>query len=616
MNPLLKRQINRLGLTADAAPNLEAWRQFLEKVAESYQQTDQARVLAERSMDISSREMRVLDEKLRRTNEELEDRVLERTNKMRQAEAIARENEARFRSLTALSSDWYWEQDAELRFVEVAGEDDARGEFSPKTQPGKRRWELPDTEPHSCTWEEHQAVLAKRQPFYALILRRRGDDGKMHYISVSGTPIFDDQKKFTGYRGVAIDITEKFQAEEQLAQSKLAAEAANHAKSQFLARMSHEIRTPMNGVLGMTELLLYSDLGPEQRRFVETIHQSGKALLGIVNDILDFSKIEAGKLELQSIPFDLRKTVDETLQLLIIRATSKRLKIEYQVAQDVPERIEGDPARLRQILTNLLANAIKFTQQGNIRVQVTLDEEPGTIHFEVSDTGIGIAPDAQAVIFDAFAQANGMTSQTYGGTGLGLAICRQLTHLMGGAIGVHSVPGRGSSFWFTVRFGQVFPAPATPKDREPRVSNGATQQPVHLGLSAGSSQPHVLLAEDNAVNLEIALAMLKKLGCRVDTVVDGSAAVTAIGQTSYDLILMDCQMPQLDGLAATALIRKHEAAKNAGRRVPIIALTANAMAGDREDCIAAGMDDYLSKPFNLEQLRAKLANWLHPHHAR
>ncbi len=554
LHPLLRRQLARHA--SEISP--QDFQDFIAAVDDAYRSSDSDRVMMERALDLSSKELLNANTEMRAVLEacpdqfvwiELDGRV---TNV--QGEVV----------------------DATVRLGEAFAvadhdEDAARAETIKRV-----RW---NGNGHSFE--------------YTL-----GDGDKQRHLEARVFPLLNDQ-----LIAMIRDITEQKQIAREILKAKEAAEEAARAKSQFLAMMSHELRTPMNAIIGMCELLLDTPLSEEQAEMAEIAHHAGEALLAIISDILDYSKMEAGKLELEKLSVDLKENMNVAVEMLRPAAKVKGIRLVIECDDAVPSRITGDPVRIRQVVLNLLSNAVKFTRHGDIRLTLSAEVDPDGAPFvriAVRDSGVGIPQDKQGRLFQPFAQADCSTTREFGGTGLGLVICRRLVGAMGGTIGFESEMGRGSTFWF--RIPAVRAATAKKNDESADESTTAPE----AARPVASSSYRVLVVEDNAVNAKVAGAILQKLGAEVDVAHDGHQALRALGERSYEIVFMDCQMPDMDGYEATARIRRMFAP---ACRTPIVALTANAMAEDAERCLAAGMDDYLSKPIRRSELEAVLRKW-------
>jgi two-component system, sensor histidine kinase and response regulator len=656
--------------------------------------------------------------------------------KRKQAEETVMQERYLLRTLMDTVPDSIYFKDASGRFIHVSKALASRfGLSDAALAVGKTDFDF-FTEEHAKTaWEDEQVIMESGSPVVGKEEKETWGGGHITWVSTTKLPFKDKDGRVIGTFGISREITARKQAEEAMREAKDAALAATRSKSEFLANMSHEIRTPLNGIIGMAELTLDTELTPEQREYVGMVKLSADHLLTVINDILDFSKIEAGKLELDLVDFDLRDTLDDTVATLALRAHKKGLELADHVAPDVPDALTGDPHRLRQVVVNLIGNAIKFTDAGEVvlRVEVqSLTEQEAWLHFAVSDTGIGITPDQQRKLFTAFSQADTSMTRKYGGTGLGLAISARLVQMMGGEIWLESQVGRGSTFHFTARFAPAPSPVARPTPAEPASLHGlsvlvvddnatnrlilremltnwgmrptvveagrealvalerarqagspfalvlldammpemdgftlarrikqephlvvatlmmlssadrrgdaarcrelgmaayltkpirqstlldaimtslgsaasAASRAPHAAALAGSGEPRrtlrLLLAEDNAVNQRLAVSLLEKRGHQVVVVGNGRDAVTAVAEGRFDAVLMDVQMPEMDGFEAAAAIRALDAA--AGGHTPIVAMTAHALKGDRERCLAAGMDAYVTKPLRPHEL--------------
>ena len=585
---LLERQLRKLGLDPSQGPATDLWAEFLEQISQTYIDADEDRYLMERSLTVSSREMQSLYETVRASSES---RIAQERGKLR-------ESEERYRKLVetapeviiTLSTDGATIVSLNPAFETLTG-------WSCETWVGLPFANLLHPEDLAHADQRIQQTL-KSEKTPAFELRVLTHVGRYLDIELTLTRLVEGEA-VSGILGIAHDVTRRKQVARDMQSAKEAAEAASQAKGDFLANMSHEIRTPLNAIIGLTSLLLDSRLDNELTSYVETIRASGDSVLAQINEILDFSKIESGKMELEKQPFRLRDSLVGPIDLVAAEAEDKGLDLDYTIDDDSPEIVVGDVTRVRQILVNLLSNAVKFTEQGQIAISIhsrAMGEQHIELEFAVRDTGVGIPPDKVETIFRSFSQADASTSRRFGGTGLGLAISQRLAELMGGRIWVESKLGQGSTFRFTVRVRAADP-------NDPAIS-ARLATPRTIDRDLGRRIPlRILVAEDNAVNQKVALLLLQRMGYRADLAADGEEVLECLERQRYDVVLMDVQMPELDGIEATRQILKRWTPEERPR---IVAMTAAVMPGDREKCFVAGMEDFVSKPIHIEELQAVL----------
>lgn len=528
--------------------------------------------------------------------------------RLKKAGAELKVSEARFRDFGASASDWYWEKDENLRFSYFSKRFTAMTGVEQDVLLGKTRQKTGNPGASDEDWRRHLKTLDMHESFRGFIHRRVKPDGSAVWLSTNGRPVFDADGNFQGYRGTGLDITDKVNAENALRNAKEDAEQASKAKSEFLASMSHEIRTPMAGIMGFADMLLEDDLAEDSREKVFQIKDSTQSLLTLLNEILDMSKMESGKMEFEHIDFHFPTLVDDAQAMFTEKrkdSRRKNLKIKVDIDDEVPQAINSDPTRLRQILINLIGNAVKFTEKGGVTIEAALtrsDADEEMLRFAVKDTGIGIEQESVSKLFSDFTQADASISRRYQGSGLGLSICKRIVDLMGGEIGVESQIGKGSTFWFTL----PYVAAATEVHKR-----SATTQAVNFR----TLRPlRILAAEDNSMNQRIITATMQAYGHHIEVAEDGAKAVEAHKAGDFDLILMDIRMPVMSGTDATRMIRQMQGDKGS---IPIVALTADAMTENKRSYIEAGMDEVVTKPIDraelLEAINRAMREEIHTH---
>ncbi|MBM7865438.1 response regulator [Heliobacterium gestii] len=515
-------------------------------------------------------------------------------------------SEERYRLLAEYASDLISRHTTENLFLYASPACRSLLGYEPEEILGRSGYEFLHPEDMDRVGDNLRETMNRQEPrLFQYRMRRK--EGRYVWFESTVRPVQNvETGKVQEVIFVTRDITERKRAEEELQAAKERAETADRAKSAFLATVSHEIRTPLHGIIGMIDLLLDTTLTEEQADYGRTIGELSRLLSSIINDILDFSKIEAGRIELEAVDYELRLVINDVINLLRVRSEQKNLDFTCDIDSEIPRFLRGDPVRLRQVMINLGGNAVKFTEKGKVALRVTATPQAGksgagheaarVLRFEIHDTGVGISDEVAPRLFQPFSQADMSTARRYGGTGLGLAIAKRLVEMMGGEIGFQSISGLGTTFWFT--------APLVESPSQTSVDTPAMADLLMPELP----EKQILLVEDNPVNQKLASIQLKKFGLRLHAVSNGREAVDAVRRETYSLVLMDCQMPEMDGFEATREIRRLEDAQ--GGHVPIVAMTARAMRGDREECLACGMDDYISKPIRTADLHRVLNHWI------